>query len=58
MAATHNSKTTTRTVVLYLAFELGETEWKLALTIGGVVERSRQLEARREVVPYGLMGST
>jgi hypothetical protein len=34
MAATRNSKTTTRNVVLHLAFELGETEWKLALTIG------------------------
>jgi transposase len=47
MAATHNSKTTTRTVVLYLAFELGETEWKLALTIGvGQKPRLRSMPAR------------
>jgi hypothetical protein len=34
MTATYDSKITTNSGVLYLAFELGEREWKLAFTIG------------------------
>jgi transposase len=47
MAATHKSNLTTRTDVLYLAFELGETDWKLAFTIGlGQKPRLRSMPAR------------
>ena len=47
MTATHNSKITTQTNVLYLAFELGETEWKLAFTIGvGQKPRLRSMVGR------------
>ena len=47
MTATHNCKVTTRTDVLYLAFELGETQWKLAFTIGvGQKPRLRSMPAR------------
>lgn len=47
MTATHDSKITTKTEVLYLAFELGETEWKLAFTIGmGQKPRLRSMVAR------------
>ena len=47
MTATHDSKITTQTGVLYLAFELGETEWKLAFTIGmGQKPRLRSMPAR------------
>src|SRR5215471_16678731 len=46
MTATHN-KVTTRTDILYLAFELGEAEWKLAFTIGvGQKPRLRSMPAR------------
>ena len=46
MTATH-SKVTTRTDILYLAFELGEAEWKLAFTIGmGQKPRLRSMPAR------------
>src|SRR5262249_14271708 len=45
MAATHNQITTTNSV-LYLAFELGEREWKLAFTIGmGQKARLRSMPA-------------
>lgn len=47
MTATHNRNVTTRTDVLYLAFELGDTEWKLAFTIGlGQKPRLRSMPAR------------
>lgn len=47
MTATHDCKVTTRTDVLYLAFELGETQWKLAFTIGvGQKPRLRSMPAR------------
>jgi transposase len=47
MTATHNRNVTTKTDVLYLAFELGDTEWKLALTIGlGQKPRLRSMPAR------------
>lgn len=47
MTATHDSKVTTRTEVLYLAFELSEHEWKLAFTIGiGQKPRLRTMPAR------------
>jgi len=47
MTATHNSKVTTPTEILYLAFELGETQWKLAFTIGvGQKPRLRSMPAR------------
>ena len=47
MTATRNTKVTTRTDVLYLAFELGETEWKLAFTIGvGQKPRLRSMPGR------------
>jgi len=47
MTATLNTKVTTRTDVLYLAFELGETEWKLAFTIGvGQKPRLRSMPGR------------
>jgi transposase len=47
MTATHNHKVTTGTDVLYLAFELGETEWKLAFTIGvGQKPRLRSMPSR------------
>lgn len=47
MTATHDSKVTTKTGVLYLAFELGETEWKLAFTIGvGQKPRLRSMPGR------------
>ncbi len=34
MTATHESNVTTKIGVLYLAFEVGDTEWKLAFTVG------------------------
>jgi transposase len=47
MTATHSSRATTRTDVLYLALELGETEWKLAFTIGVAQKpRLRSMPAR------------
>jgi transposase len=47
MTATHNSKNTTSTGSLYLAFELGEREWKLAFTIGmGQKPRLRSMPGR------------
>src|SRR5262249_31615194 len=47
MTATHNSKVTTGSDVLYLAFELGEAQWKLAFTIGvGQKPRLRSMPAR------------
>jgi transposase len=47
MTATHNRNVTTTTDVLYLAFELGDTDWKLAFTIGlGQKPRLRSLPAR------------
>jgi transposase len=47
MTATHSSKINTNTGVLYLAFELGETEWKLAFTIGmGQKPRLRSMPGR------------
>lgn len=47
MTATHTSNVTTKTGVLYLAFELGEADWKLGFTIGlGQRPRLRSLPAR------------
>jgi transposase len=47
MTATHNCPVTTGADVLYLAFELGETQWKLAFTIGvGQKPRLRSMPAR------------
>ena len=47
MTATHNRNVTTSTNVLYLAFELGDTDWKLAFTIGlGQKPRLRSMPAR------------
>ena len=47
MTATHNPNVTTKTDVLYLAFELGDTQWKLAFTIGlGQKPRLRSMPAR------------
>ena len=47
MTATHNSKITTKTDVLYVAFELGESDWKLAFTVGmGQKPRLRSMPAR------------
>ena len=47
MTATLNSNVTTKTDVLYLAFELGDNEWKLAFTIGlGQSPRYRSMPAR------------
>ena len=47
MTATHQCKITTKTEALYLAFELGEAEWKLAFTIGmGQKARLRSMPAR------------
>jgi transposase len=47
MTTTHNSKMTTTTDVLYLAFELGEKEWKLAFTVGVAQKpRLRSMPAR------------
>src|ERR1019366_9632984 len=47
MTATHNSKSTTKTDVLYVAFELGESDWKLAFTVGmGQKPRLRSMPAR------------
>jgi transposase len=47
MTATRNSKVTTQTEVLFLAFELGDKDWKLALTIGvGQKPRLRSMPAR------------
>ena len=47
MTATHNRNVTTTTDVLYLAFELGDTDWKLAFTIGlGQKPRLRSMPAR------------
>lgn len=47
MTATHDSNVTTKSDVLYLAFELGETDWKLAFTIGmGQKPRLRSMPAR------------
>jgi transposase len=47
MTATHKSNVTTKTGVLYLAFELGDKDWKLAFTIGmGQKPRLRSMPAR------------
>jgi transposase len=47
MTATHIGNVTTKTNILYLAFELGETDWKLAFTIGvGQKPRLRSMPAR------------
>lgn len=47
MTATRNCKVTTQSEVLYLAFELGETDWKLAFTVGvGQKPRLRSMPAR------------
>src|SRR5262245_44559877 len=47
MTATHNRNVTTKSDVLYLAFELGDTDWKLAFTIGlGQKPRLRSMPAR------------
>jgi transposase len=47
MTATHHRNLTTQTDVLYLAFELGDTDWKLAFTIGlGQPPRLRSMPAR------------
>jgi transposase len=47
MIATHNRDVTTKANVLYLAFELGDTDWKLAFTIGlGQPPRLRSMPAR------------
>ena len=47
MTATHQSKITTNSGVLYLAFELDEREWKLAFTVGmGQKPRLRSMPAR------------
>jgi transposase len=47
MTATHNSKITTKTAILYVAFELGESDWKLAFTVGmGQKPRLRSMPAR------------
>ena len=51
MSATHTTDSTTpRAPVLYLAFELGWTTWKLAFTIGaGQPPRIRSIPARNTV---------
>lgn len=47
MTATRNSKNSTNAGVLYLAFELGEKEWKLAFSVGlGQKPRLRSMGAR------------
>ncbi len=47
MTATHMSNVTTQTGVLYLAFELGDKDWKVAFTIGlGQKPRLRSMKAR------------
>jgi len=47
MTATRNPKLTSQSDALYLAFELGETHWKLAFTIGmGQKPRLRSMPAR------------
>src|SRR5262249_49170879 len=47
MTATHSSHRSTESGILYLAFELGWTEWKLAFTIGqGQKPRFRSMPAR------------
>jgi transposase len=47
MTATHNSKITTKTDILYVAFELGASDWKLAFTVGmGQKPRLRSMPAR------------
>ena len=47
MTATHNSNVSTQTGVLYLAFELGESDWKLAFTVGmGQKPRLRSMPSR------------
>ena len=47
MTATLNSNLTTKADVLYLAFELGESEWKLAFTVGVAQKpRLRSMPAR------------
>lgn len=47
MTAARNSKSTTQSGALYLAFELGEGAWKLAFTIGmGQPPRQRCMPAR------------
>jgi transposase len=47
MTATHHRNVTTKADVLYLAFELGDTDWKLAVTIGlGQPPRLRSMPAR------------
>ncbi len=47
MPATHDNQSTTCGEVLYLAFKLGEAEWKLAFTVGMAQKpRLRCLPAR------------
>jgi transposase len=47
MSAAYTSNATTQRVVLHLAFELGESDWKLAFTIGhGQKPRQRTIAAR------------
>ena len=47
MTATHHRNVTTKADVLYLAFELGDTDWKRAFTIGlGQPPRLRSMPAR------------
>jgi transposase len=47
MTATHTSNGTTATGVLYVAFELGDKDWKLAFSIGiGQKPRLRSMRAR------------
>jgi hypothetical protein len=47
MTATHNGNITAKTEILYLAFELGDADWKLAFTIGlGQKPRLHSLPAR------------
>ena len=47
MTTAHTSNATTPGVVLYLAFELGWTHWKLAFTVGhGQKPRLRTMRAR------------
>jgi transposase len=47
MTATHNSNVNSQTGVLYLAFELGDSDWTLAFTIGlGQKPRLRSMPAR------------
>jgi transposase len=47
MTATHTCNLISKTATLYLAFELGESDWKLAFTIGlGQKPRLRSMPAR------------